>query len=344
MAKLGALGFEGALLSWLGSFLSNRVQRVRVGEYLSDIISVLSGVPQGSHCGPILFNLYINDLNDVFSFCSVSFFADDLKMYRRVLSCSDLGDFQREVDSFATWCRINKLYLNMDKCFSITFSRSNLTEDFPIFIDDTRIASVNKIKDLGIILDSKLSFVDHFSYVTSKSLKTLGFVNRSMKHFSLQSFKTVYSSFVRSTLEYASVVFNPYYKVHIQSLESVQNKFLRCCAYRMGLVWGEYSYNEVLSSINMETLEIRRRNVDLLFLFNIINGNVSSAFLTESVRLNVNTYRTRNPLIFAEKTHSCNYVIYSCINRLHQLGNKHCQLVDFFSNNLNKFRNSLKHL
>ena len=92
MRKLELNGICGPLLSWIHSYLKGRVQVVRVGDQLSSPINVCSGIPQGSHLGPLLFILFVNDLNDVFRCSKFLMYADDLKIFRSIRSGRDVGE------------------------------------------------------------------------------------------------------------------------------------------------------------------------------------------------------------------------------------------------------------
>uniref|UniRef100_A0A6P7H032 Uncharacterized protein LOC114348636 n=1 Tax=Diabrotica virgifera virgifera TaxID=50390 RepID=A0A6P7H032_DIAVI len=101
-------------------------------------------------------------------------------------------------------------------------------------IDSKALSYVKAVKDLGVIFDENLTFVDHINYVTAKASKVLGYILLSCDDLSLNTIKAVYSSLVISILEFSSIVWSPFYNVHVVCLERVQNKFLRFAAYRLG--------------------------------------------------------------------------------------------------------------
>ncbi|KAJ8933971.1 hypothetical protein NQ318_004577, partial [Aromia moschata] len=149
---------------------------------------------------------------------------------------------------------------------------SNQSE-IPKLLDRLRVDS---IKDLGLTLNTKLNFQIHINNITTKALKLLGFVNRTTKEFTLNTYKLLYCSLVRSQLEYCSVIWNPYYNNQKEQIENVQNKFLRGCAYKMGYVWGSYNYNSVRFQLNLNSLANRRIVSDVCFLSKIITNKINS--------------------------------------------------------------------
>jgi len=119
--KLGQLGFPNNLLTWISSYLDGRSQRVLFKNAVSKMISVTSGVPQGSHLGPLLFTLFINDLPSIVNHSRVLMCADDVKLcfsYNNILSGFCL---QSDINRFQEWCQYNLLNLNYLKCNVMTF-------------------------------------------------------------------------------------------------------------------------------------------------------------------------------------------------------------------------------
>lgn len=342
--KLQALGLGGNLLKWLESFLVGRTQSVKLGNFISYDIDVLSGVPQGSHCGPVLFILFINDIVSHIKYSEVLLFADDLKLFRSIKSEDDAILLQKDVDSLHNWCLQNSMALNIKKCFSITFSKSNSQIFYPYAINNDKLLNVTEIRDLGVNFDSKLTFDSHLITIISKSLKSLGFIIRSSTHFSTQTIKMIYCSLVRSSLEYCSIVWSPYYNVHIDNVEKVQKKFLRYIAYKQGITRDEYEYRDILVHLNISTLEQRRCNALLLFLHKLLNGNVDSPQLLGEISLNSTSRLTRNKFLFHIPFHSTNYGYHSPLSNMLRLGNTYNNLLDLFNPSLNSFKSKLRRL
>ncbi|KAG6465020.1 hypothetical protein O3G_MSEX014883 [Manduca sexta] len=178
--KLSGYGFAEPLLSWCASYLSVRNSSVVVNGYSSDPFLIRSGVPQGSHLGPLLFNMFVNDIGDCFLNSSHYLFADDLKFFRPVNEFDDATLLQDDLDRLAVWCDCNDMTLNVSKYSSMRFTRKNGdTLDFAYTIKNCTLTRVYSIKDLGVTLDCKLQFNRHIDNICAGGFKSLGFILRN---------------------------------------------------------------------------------------------------------------------------------------------------------------------
>lgn len=291
--KLSCSGISGDLLRWLESYLRNRFQIVKLGKCFSKGFRTTSGVPQGSHLGPLLFLLFINDLSWILGdSVTVSLFADDLKLFRKIKSLSDIQILQEALDKLFHYCLFLNLRLNVEKCFFISFSRK-LNASFPssYTICDCPLKRVDTIKDLGVILDSKLTYTSHINFCYNKAIKMLGFLFRSCRDFkNVHSLKTIYFSYVRSHLEYCVQIWNPTKLGISAELEKIQRKFVRFLFFKR-LVPGFtnfspneaiyiYSYHTCLANLNIQLLSSRRKFFDIdLILKTFTNQIKSTEFL-----------------------------------------------------------------
>ena len=132
-------------MAWIKSYLSNRQLIVRVSGWTSKLINVRSGVPQGSHIGPLLFLLFMNDVPNVLNYSNCLMFADDLKMFYSVKSRLDAMNLQRDLDMLSLWCQQNCLSLNINKCKTISFHRKKLPIQFCYKIDHTELERVSEV-------------------------------------------------------------------------------------------------------------------------------------------------------------------------------------------------------
>ena len=127
LMKLSAYGITGRIHVWIREFLTKRQQRVRVGNSYSNYSEVLSGIPQGSILGPILFTIFINDLPDsVVSICKI--FADDTKIYN---TADKHCEIQNDIDKLLEWFSIWNLHFNAGKCNVLHIGRKKPT--MPIY-------------------------------------------------------------------------------------------------------------------------------------------------------------------------------------------------------------------
>ena len=174
--KLYCYGIRGIAHKWFISYLSSRQQSVMYNGHESEFKMMRCGVPQGSILGPLLFLLYINDLTAVSNFFMPILFADDTNLF---CTGTDLKDMIRQINEemakIYAWVNANKLSLNIDKTNFMMFMPKGFSycADY-IVINQTRIQEVKETKILGVIIDNKLKWSAHISYISKRSLKVLG--------------------------------------------------------------------------------------------------------------------------------------------------------------------------
>lgn len=335
--KVEAMGIHGDLLRWLTSYLENRTQAVTVQGFCSSFVPVTSGVPQGSHLGPLLFNIFMNDVNKTIRNSQLYLYADDKKIVKIIKSETDCIELQDDLDSLINvYCLKNRLLLNADKCSVISYSRKKNTILYPYIIKNKLLKRVSEIRDLGVLLDSKLLFQSHVEHITSKALKMLGFILRVSSVFkNPQTFKILYISYVRSHLEYASTVWNPHCSTYKLNIERVQNKFLKYVSYRM-----RNDGNYV--SMNLKTLDERRDIRDLVMLYKIIHNFIDSPYLLQNINFRCPLRVTRSPDTFYIPKSNTNYLENVFIRRSCSTFNRLCTEIDVFNTKLTKFKTFLK--
>ncbi|KAI8438347.1 hypothetical protein MSG28_010913 [Choristoneura fumiferana] len=189
-------------------------------------------------------------------------YADDLKFSRAITSPEDVSLLQLDVNSLSKWCEYNNMNLNPNKCLHIKFTRKRTVIPSTYNIDGHILNEVDSIRDLGVILDGKLTFIPHIENIIKRASRVLGFVIRNTKSFKSSKSKIlVYNSLVRSILEYCSVVWRPHYATHSLRLERIQKRFLRHMAYHGRIKYlakRRTSYRRKLKYFNMDSLETRR--------------------------------------------------------------------------------------
>lgn len=287
LGKLAYYGISGGLLRWCASYLAARTGKVVIDGYCSRPFLTPSGVPQGSHIGPIFFNLFINDISLCFKHSNIYLYADDLKILKSISCIADSHLLQEDLNRLALWCRQNRLTLNTDKCHYIAFTRNVKIFKNQYFIEGHKLNEVDSIRDLGVILDKKLNFNAHLDKMISSALKLLGFVIRCSKGFKNACTKiTLFNALVRSKLEYCSVVWAPHYQVHESRIERVQKRFLYHLTYQSKLCKKIKSYYDRLNKFNIKSLKFRRQFLDQIFLNKLLNGTYDCPQLISKITFN----------------------------------------------------------
>lgn len=340
LKKLSEIGVSGNYLRWIESYLSDRRQSVIVCGSVSREVLVTSGVPQGSHIGPILFLLFINDVLSCFRSSNVLLYADDLKFYSSVkLNCNGL---QSDLDRFVDWCKLNFLRINIPKCRVITFHKCLNPLQLDYRINSTTIDRVSSVNDLGVIFDKDLSFNCHIDNIILKGLRMLGFIRRNTKHITdTKALTCLYNSLVRSILEYCSVIWSPNYDCHIARLEKVQNIFLKYLLLKFNVPYSHITYDTRLLLCGYKSLECRRRNALVVFLYKLVNGSIDCSHLLELISFLVPIRRTRQIKLFFEKKHRTNYGSNAFIDRLVHNYNAYYADCDIFRLSLVSLKRSL---
>ena len=342
--KLSLYGFHGSLLQWFASYLTNRTQVVKLKSYISSPFSASSGVPQGSHLGPFLFNLFINDISLPLHNIDFLMFADDLKIYHRVESTIDCMFLQDKLNKVQNWCKDNSMTLNIGKCNVISFNRTSRDIPYAYSIDGVAINKCAIVKDLGVYFDQSLTFRYNIDCIVNRANRLLFFVLRHSKDFNRKTTTLLYTSLVRPILEYATVIWSPYYNSSIEQLEKVQNKFLRLLGCRLGYLYRDVPMNDLSIELNLASLETRRSKFDLIFLYKIINNMINCNELLELINFHVPCKSTRSCSLFSTPTSITNYMYNSPINRLHRIGTKVSCHIDFFSDSLSTFKTKLSNI
>lgn len=301
LRKLELAGVDGNVIKWLKCYLTGRTQLVKLPSAKSRPILVSSGVVQGSHLGPLLFSLFINDLCEQLEDCGVLLYADDMKLYKKINGPGDSDILQRELDKVVKWCEVNMMALNADKCESITFKRASSSAVLSNYcIGGHTLKRVSVVKDLGVLLDTRLTFKPHIDHVISKAKSTLYFVKVLSKDFQCPYVtKRLYESLVRSTVEYCSIVWAPHLDGDINRLESIQKQFLLFALRH--LPWSHRfrlpSYESRLSLLNMDTLEDRRKLAAVCFVHRSLSGGIKVPQIVEKFRPVVPARHTRNAVV-----------------------------------------------
>ena len=199
--KLPAYGINTKVISWTQSFLTNRRQRVLVnGEESSSWSKVISGIPQGSILGPLLFMIYINDLPSITN-SNILLFADDTKLYKEIHSATDKEEIQQDIDNMISWSRRWLLKFHPSKCKLLQLG-NNIDLKGSYLMENTLLEITDKEKDLGITINNQLNFEAHISEKTNKANNIMGLIRRTFSYLD----KTIFKALVRPHIEYGNAV------------------------------------------------------------------------------------------------------------------------------------------
>ena len=279
LLKLDAYGVQGQLHSWIRSFLCNRQMRVVIDGECSSKTHVVSGVPQGTVLGPLLFLCFINDLPDAVK-SQIRLFADDCLLYRVIRTMRDHTILQEDLKALEDWADTWGMRFNADKCYVLSVKQK--TSRF-YKLNNTTLKEVPSSMYLGVLLSNNLSFTAHINMICGKASSTLGFIRRNLQHTQAHLRRTAYIALVRSKLEYACPVWDPYKQYEVDMLEKVQRQAAR-------FISNDYKsrtpgcVTEMLKSHNLPTLQTRRQEARLSLLYKISHGLLPSippeAYLT----------------------------------------------------------------
>ena len=262
--KLRKHGISGPVLLWIEEWLKNRKQRVILNGTKSTWKDVLSGVPQGSVLGPLLFLIYINDLG-VGIKSKISLFADDTKLASCVREIDGNFRVQSDLDILIAWAHKWQMDFNLTKCKILQLGNGN--REFNYEMEGQWIDVEEYEKDLGVIIDSSLKFSKQCVEARNRANRVLGFIKRNVSYKSKEVILKLYNSYVRPHLEYCIQAWSPHYRQDISLLEAVQRR-----ATKMIPSLRHLEYKDRLRALNMYSFERRCLRGDMIQLYKMFKG------------------------------------------------------------------------
>ena len=303
--KLKYYGLDDISLSWFKSYLTERKQYVEIEGYRSEMQTINTGVPQGSTLGPLLFIIYMNDLNTVSDIFNIILFADDTSLNstlsiftnQRINELSE--KINLELDKINEWMRSNKLSLNISKTKYMVFRYSqralNSLPKLKLKIDNTDIEKVQTFDFLGIRITETLTWKDHISNIGTKISKTIGVMSRIKHHVSSSILLKIYNSLILSRLHYGILCWG--YDCH--NLFKLQKKAIRTIC--------KTKYNShtdpLFKQLKLLKIEDIFKVQCLKFYFKYENKKVPIYFLESFIfHRTQHNYETRHREIFQRNT------------------------------------------
>ena len=279
-------GVKGKLLAWMEDFLHERQMSTVIRGKHSTWRRVTSGVPQGSVLAPIMFTIFVNDLESNISPGSyLNMFADDAKIQKKITDNVSCQCLQSDIENLFTWSCTWKMEFNTNKCHVVRFGESRNRPLFQYKLGDAVLDTADREKDLGIIINKSLNPNDHINEKVHKMLGLIANMKRAFLYVDEDMVKKIITAIIRPSLEYGAVVWSPHLKKDIDKLERVQR-----AATRWAPTLRDLSYEDRLQKLGLITLEERRKRGDMIMLFNCITGRVN---IDKDDFLILNTRKTR---------------------------------------------------
>ena len=277
-------GIDGRFLKFIMNYLGGRDQCVVLGNTKSDTLPVLSGVPQGSILGPILFVLFINDLpSGLNPGTSIALYADDTKIWRPIRSQSDHEILQRDISYLNQWASDNKMHFHSLKCkvLSVHNKPSPFLGICPFIqfhyhLGDSMLPFDDSERDLGVDITKNLLFNDQINRILAKASQQFGLTKRTCSFVNdIRRKRALYLTLVRSQFEHCSSIWRPSCRSSTQKFESFQKMCIKWILSEECLSYHSYDeYVRKCRQVNILPMEQKFDLNDLILFHKIIHNLV----------------------------------------------------------------------
>ena len=288
IAKLKAYGLSEEAVKLLDSYLNDRSQQIKLGPYASSWEKLFKGVPQGSILGPLLFNVFINDIFDFIVQSILYNYADDNTLsfiHKDLLHLKSV--LEQESQILISWFDQNLMKANPDKFQAICIGKKTHDNIESFQIGQTNIKCDDSVTLLGINIDYMLKFDAHVSEICKKASKQLAVLKRLGGFLTKQGKLVIYNSFIASNFSYCPLAWHFCSAASTNKLEKVQERALR-------FINNDHtsSLNDLLKSTKTQPLHVRRIKQMACEVFKIIN-KMSPEYINDLVEIKTSTYNFR---------------------------------------------------
>ena len=288
LLKLKSYGLSDNALELVTSYLSNRKQCVKLGSLCSSYQPLVKGVPQGSILGPLLFNVFINDIFSFVTDSSLYNYADDNTLSYVNKDVDILVDvLERDSKALIQWFHVNKMQANPDKFQAMAIGKKTFSEEISFNFGSVTIRPDNEIKLLGVDIDYRLNFNSHIANICKKASRQLNVLKRIGKYLCKLSKLTIYHSFILSNLNYCPLAWHFCNEQNTRKLEKIQERALR-------FIYDDYicTYDDLLERCSLPTLKLRRMRTMALQVFSIVHKD-SPLYLHDLINIKQHSYSFR---------------------------------------------------
>ena len=294
IAKLSAYGFEKPALKYIYSYLKGRRQCVRINGTQSKFLTILAGVPQGSILGPILFNIFINDFNYIFTAANLHGFADDHTLSAKSESLEIVKNTLCNESFIALkWLNDNQMLANPSKFQTIFLTKNKDHIQLNLQIDNQTIESKKSVQLLGIEIDDKLKFESHVKDLCRKAAGQLNSLYRFKKYLPSFSKKLAITSFIFSNFNYCPLVRIFSSATTRNKIEQIQNRALNFLNYNSdsGLIFTPGNSTMEVKRLRVLAVEIFKtlHNLNPAYMKNIFHRSINRT--SERFKFNIQTQR-----------------------------------------------------
>ena len=219
--KLKSHGMGNSIINWIEQWLTDRRQSLVVDGEVSSWKSVFSGVPQGSVLGPILFLVYINDLEEGVT-GKILKFADDTKLFRETKEIGNKRNLQEDMDKLVKWSEERQMLFNFAKCKCLHTGPGNTSMNYEM--GGTILSKTVKEKYLGVTMNANVKVSEQCRIAAYKGNQVLGMIRRNITYKDKSLIVPLYKAIVRPHLEYCIQAWSPYLRKYIYMLEKIQRR------------------------------------------------------------------------------------------------------------------------
>ncbi|MEM6738267.1 MAG: reverse transcriptase family protein, partial [Bacteroidota bacterium] len=277
LSKFKRLGITGKIYNWIKSFLRDRQQTVMVNGVKSNQQEVISGVPQGSVLGPLIFLILIGDIDANVINCIVKSFADDTRATKAIKDAEDVKILQQELQILYQWTITNNMKLNDTKFELLRYGSNNEIKKETYYTSPSgdKIEEKDFAKDLGVLMSNDCHFKNQIETTIEKAKNLISWILRTFTCRSSHTMLTLYKSLVIPILEYCSVLWSPGSVGLIQRLEEIQKSFLK------QIRGTSQNYWESLMQLKIYSLQRRRERYRIIYTWKILESivpNINDSF------------------------------------------------------------------